>query len=196
MSVQFEKIVIRCRWYEFLDLFMQSNLQVVDLDNKIYIYIYIINFQWKRKYSSPKYILHTLRIISPILGNIVLRNPFPLYTEISYSLYSFLSKKIRNEGWAFLPFVSIIGVSHIFFIVRLHLARFDGAVTRLKLHRESNVLAAAPRENARLHRPRGHGQFRRDGNRYVWLLESINNPLQSTKRKKKIARKTSLPRNF
>lgn len=178
MSVQFEKIVIRCRWYEFLDLFMQSNLQVVDLDNKIYIYIYIsLIFNEKENIRVQNIYCTRFESYLPILGNIVLRNPFPLYTEISYSLYSFLSKKIRNGGCAFLPFVSIIGVSHIFFIVRLHLARFDGAVTRLKLHRESNVLAAAPRENARLHRPRGHGQFRRDGNRYVWLLESINNPL-------------------
>lgn len=142
----------------------------------------------RKRYSNRVQNIHCTRFESyiTILGNIVLRNLF--FTPRSRSSLEENSKRRMR-----LPsFRSIIGVSHIFFIVRLHLARFDGAVTRLKLHRESNVLAAAPRENARLHRPRGHGQFRRDGNRYVWLLEPINNPLQSTKGKK-IARKTRNP---
>lgn len=127
---------------------------------------------------------------NPILGNIVLRNPFPsLHRDLIFPLqFSLEENSKRRRRRVRLPpsFRSIIGVSHIFFIVRLHLARFDGAVTRLKLHRESNVLAAAPRENARLHRPRGHGQFRRDGDRYVWPLEPINNnPLRFYERKKK-----------
>lgn len=134
---------------------------------------------------------------NPILGNIVLRNPFPsLHRDLIFPLQFSLEENSKRRRVRLPPsFRSIIGVSHIFFIVRLHLARFDGAVTRLKLHRESNVLAAAPRENARLHRPRGHGQFRRDGDRYVWPLEPINNnPLRSTKEKKK--KKSREPKNF
>lgn len=158
----------------------------------INIYIYVLIFNEKKKKifeSSPKY-THCTRFESylTILGNIVLRNLF--FTPRSRSSLEENSKRRMR-----LPsFRSIIGVSHIFFIVRLHLARFDGAVTRLKLHRESNVLAAAPRENARLHRPRGHGQFRRDGNRYVWLLEPINNPLR--KEKKNCEKNEKSPRNF
>lgn len=89
----------------------------------------------------------------------------PLFLCLIFtSLFFLRARKFETDDSRFLPFV--IGVSRLFFIVRLHLARFDRTVTRLKLHRGS-VLAAAPGENARLHGPRGHGEFQCNGNRYA-----------------------------
>lgn len=165
-SARLERIVIRR--YGFLGLLMQLNLTK--------LLISIIKKKKKKILElSSKCDIRTLRVVSLILGNI-----YVIPSWISH----ILEENSKHRQAAALPsFRSIIGVSHVFFIVRLHLARFDGGCNAIETSSRKQRPCSCTEGDCMVLEAMANfdviwGSIRR------WPLQSIN-PLRSTKKKRK-----------